>query len=257
LAAHPRQAEVEVASKRFEDELLEVLSGEIGARPEGAHLTTRDLRRLACGRSRLDELERLGAHFANCASCRSRYDAVRRERGISREERCETRSAVRKRLLLRYIAIASAVVAVVAVFLVLRDRPPAPGAAVSSPTARGALTPQAARDGASTLDPRTFVEAVHAFDAYPPSRAAAYTIGLLRQYGVPLSSSALAFNAATVYVTEPGDSWQSVAAKTLGDAALWPIIVLLNLEKTVAGEFVPANTYLRIPQTLSGTGGKE
>jgi nucleoid-associated protein YgaU len=41
-----------------------------------------------------------------------------------------------------------------------------------------------------------------------------------------------------------------VAAKTLGDGELWPMVVLLNLELTRDGEFVPPGTYLRIPKTI-------
>jgi nucleoid-associated protein YgaU len=65
-----------------------------------------------------------------------------------------------------------------------------------------------------------------------------------------LSSTALAFRAATILVTEPGDTWESIGEKALGDPALWPIVVLLNLELTADGEFVPPGTYLRVPKTL-------
>ena len=249
-----------MTSERFEDELLEALSGEIEGQPEGPHLTTRNLRRLACGRTRLDELERLGAHFANCADCRARYDSVRRGPHLAEGGNGESRRLSLKRLLPRLIGIAAVIVAVAAVFLALRDRPPTlTGTSAPSVVARGTASSQVSTSTTSLsgLDPQTFVQAVHGFDGYPPSRAAAYTIGLLRQYGVPLSSSAIAFSAATVYVTEPGDTWESVAAKTLGDRALWPIVVLLNLELTKDGEFVPPSTYLRVPKTLSVTGGGE
>jgi hypothetical protein len=38
--------------------------------------------------------------------------------------------------------------------------------------------------------------------------------------------------------------------KTLGDGGLWPMVVLLNLELTTDGEFVPPGTYLRVPKTI-------
>jgi hypothetical protein len=38
--------------------------------------------------------------------------------------------------------------------------------------------------------------------------------------------------------------------KTLGDGALWPMVVLLNLERTTDGEFVPPGTYLFVPKTI-------
>jgi hypothetical protein len=47
-----------------------------------------------------------------------------------------------------------------------------------------------------------------------------------------------------------------VAVKTLGDGALWPMVVLLNLELTTDGEFVPPGTYLRVPKTIP-LGGAE
>jgi len=106
----------------------------------------------------------------------------------------------------------------------------------------------------AALDAETLVRRLHAFDGYPVQRAAAYTIGLLREYGVPLSSSALAFRAGDVVVSEFGDTWESVAARAMGESALWPIIILLNMDKTQDGEFPPVGTYLRVPLPVSAEG---
>ena len=247
-------------SERFEERLFDTLSGEIEPRPDEAHLGDGELRRLVHGRARPREFERLGGHLASCTECRARYDVVRR--GLLSAS-CATRRfhppSGGVRILLRHMGVMAVVLSIVSLSIALGDQtgtsdPAAPG----NPLARGTANPQpaAASGSRSSLDPQGLVRALHAFDEYPPHRAAAYTIGLLCQYGVPLSSAALAFDAATIYVAEPGDTWKTVAVKTLGDGGLWPMIVLLNLELTTDGEFVPPGAYLRVPKTIP-LGGAE
>lgn len=240
-------------SSEFEDRLLDALASDAEASPDTPHLTERELRRLLRGSARVDEVERLGWHLTLCLECRARYDAARREMG-SETHRVHP-SPKTLRILLRHVGVASVVLLVVAAAFVAGDR--APSREPLPTTAGGARGVPGARPAAaiaSELDARLLVQALHAFGGYPPHRAAAYTIGLLNKYGVPLGSSALAFRAATVCVAEPGDTWESIAAKTLGDSALWPIVVLLNLELTKEGEFVPAGTTLRVPQPLPTEG---
>ena len=246
-------------SERFEERLLDVLSQETQAQSSGPHLRARELRRLLRGRMRVGEFDRLGAHLASCAECRARYDAARVELGGPLLRDRGLRPTSRARLVLLRHAGVAAVVVLIAAIVIAHGGPPRATLSNSSgvaPFTRGTLSerPQTARAVSPTLDAPSLVRSLRAFDDYPPNRAAAYTIGLLREYGVPLSSDALAFRAATVLVTEPGDTWESVAAKALGDPALWPIVILLNLELTKKGEFVPAGTYLRVPQPLPTEG---
>lgn len=66
---------------------------------------------------------------------------------------------------------------------------------------------------------------------------AALVIGYLRLHNVPLWEPAV----ATLYSTQtrdqvrtkPGDTWSTLAATHLGDANLWPLLVLLNREWTM------------------------
>ncbi len=241
-------------SERFEERLLDSLSGDIQGPPGEPHLEERDLRRLLAGRTRVGELERLGGHLASCEECRARYDEVRRILGAAPHAIAGPSAAGAGRILLRHVGVVAVVFSVVALSLALSEAPRSSSSdRLDVPaTARGATITPPASPGVTpaVLDPQSLVRALHAFDGYPPSRAAAYTIGLLRQYGVPLTSATLAFDAATICVTEFGDTWTSVAAKSLGDATLWPMVVLLNLELTNDGEFVPPGTYLRVPKTL-------
>ena len=241
-------------SEQFEERLLGVLSTEIQSSPEGPHLEERELRRLLSGRTRIGEFERLGGHLASCTECRARYDAARRTLGAAPRAIGGGSAPWVGRILLRHVGVVAIVFSVVVLSLALSESPGSTSSNGRSvaPTARGAAIaqPESLRVTSALLDPQSLVRALHVFDGYPPSRAAAYTIGLLRQYGVPLTSASLAFDAATVYVTESGDTWQSVAATSLGDAALWPMVVLLNLELSKDGEFVPPGTYLHVPKTL-------
>jgi nucleoid-associated protein YgaU len=150
-------------------------------------------------------------------------------------------------------AVLVAAAAVVLTFS-LSPRPTAPELHPSSAASRAVAAAAAPTASAPDLTPQTLVRALRAFDGYPPQRAAAYTIGLLREYGVPLDSVALAFHAADVVVSGPDDTWQSVARSTMDDPALWPMVILLNMDKTQDGEFVPPGTYLRVPKTSAESG---
>lgn len=242
-----------MATERFEDKLMDVLECEVRTEIAGAHLTRRDVRRFVTGRIRVREANRLGEHLACCAECRVRYDEARALEETPRPGWLMRLPSSRRATLLRYAAVAFVVLAVVGgTMLLTRQRGPAAIALQSAATARGSEEPASSSPQESVaLSPEALVATLRSFSAYPAHRAAAYTIGLLRTYGVPLTSSRLAFDAATIFVAESGDSWESVAQKALGDAALWPIVVLLNLELTQAGEFVPAGTYLRVPLASS------
>jgi hypothetical protein len=250
-------------SERFEEMLFDALSGEIEPEPSGTHLGDRELRRLMCGRARLSEFERSGAHLASCADCRARLDDLRRAEEASRwrnalnltrsmAQRFHTRPGI-GRIVLRHVGVVAVVLSIVAISIAVGDRAgTADSAAPVKSLARGTASPVAGTTSilSDKLDPQGLVRALHAFDEYPPHRAAAYTIGLLRQVGVPLSSAAIAFDAATIYIVEVGDTWETVAVRALGDGRLWPMVVLLNLELTTDGEFVPPGTYLRVPKTI-------
>lgn len=84
------------------------------------------------------------------------------------------------------------------------------------------------------------------FDGYPAWRAIAYGIGLLNRYGVPLESPLLSFEATTIYVVRRGETWPEIAATTLGDEALWPVLVLLN-EEWVTDRELSEGAVVRIP----------
>lgn len=228
--------------RRFEDELLDALEREVGGRAE-AHLSDVDLDRLVAGRADERDAERVGLHLASCPACRAKLD-VRRSAAVARPRAART-------VALRVAGALSLVLSIVALSISVGHIHGIPAARVTP--ASGARTTLAAPSAAlsptvAELTPATFVRDVQAYQAYPAHRAAAYTIGLLRRYGVPLDAPALAFASATVYVAEPGDTWELVAERTLGDAALWPIVVLLNLELTSDGAFVPAGTYVRVPR---------
>jgi hypothetical protein len=249
--------------EQLEGNLFDILAGEIRPRPGEPHLRKADLRRLLRGRTRARDLERLGGHLAGCAACRASLDALWRAEASSRWRRVLGfvllgRERFRAlpgtgRVVMRHVGVAAVVVSVVVVSIAVGHRTETTSLTGSSNSqARGTATLLAPRRTTLSegLDPPGLVRSLHTFDEYPPSRAAAYTIGLLRQYGVPLSSAAIAFDAATIYIAESGDTWETVAVKTLGDGGLWPMVVLLNLELTTDGEFVPPGTYLRVPKTI-------
>lgn len=250
-------------AERFEERLFDTLSGEIEPQVGETHLGDGELRRLVRGRAYLGEFERSGVHLTTCAECRARLYAMRRAAESSRwrhvakfaratAERLHRRPGIGLAVL-RHVGVVAVVLSIVAISVALGDRTgTADSVAPAKSLARGTASPVAATPStlSDSLDARGLVRALHAFDEYPPNRAAAYTIGLLRQIGVPLSSAAIAFDAATSYVAEAGDTWETVAVKTLGDGALWPMVVLLNLERTTDGEFVPPGTYLFVPKTI-------
>jgi hypothetical protein len=254
---------VTTTSERFEERLFDTLSGEIEPQLGETHLGDGELRRLVRGRAHLGEFERSGVHLTTCAECRARLYALRRTEESSRWRHAANfaRTTAQRfhtcpgigRIVLRHVGVVAVVLSIVAISIAVGDRTgTADSAAPVKSLARGTASPVAGTPStlSDPLDPQGLVRALHAFDEYPPHRAAAYTIGLLRQVGVPLSSAAIAFDAATIYVAESGDTWETVAVKTLGDGALWPMVVLLNLELTTDGEFVPPGTYLRVPKTI-------
>ncbi|MCX6100167.1 MAG: hypothetical protein NTV92_01840, partial [Candidatus Bipolaricaulota bacterium] len=86
-----------------------------------------------------------------------------------------------RRILLRHVGVAAIVFSVVVLSLALSESPGSTPSARHSlaPTAREAAIaqPESPRVTSAVLDPQSLVRALHAFDGYPPSRAAAYTIG--------------------------------------------------------------------------------
>lgn len=122
-----------------------------------------------------------------------------------------------------------------------------------SMVAKGESSIQSSTSSRVELTPASLVERLDAMAGYEPWRAAAFVIGYLRAAGVPLGSASLAFEHQTTYTTEAGDTWRTVAKKTLGDRNLWPIIVLLNHNRTQHGEFPSAGTILRVPASEDGS----
>jgi hypothetical protein len=254
-------------SRWFEEGILKTLRSELHPMDEARHLADRELKRLIRVGYRTRRRQAMRLHLLTCSTCRERYDAlVAVEFGV----RVACRSGLgpadldregiwRRSLdrlnpggvgesLLRHAAIAALALSVVALAIVLPhvliDRERAAPVAVSPSLVRGSLLD----DVQAQLTPELLVAELKRYEGYPPHRAAVYTIGLLNRYGVPLGSTELAFSSADVHTTQPGDTWESVARETLGDPALWPIIVLFNLEWTEAGEFVPVGTVLRVPR---------
>jgi len=83
--------------------------------------------------------------------------------------------------------------------------------------------------------------------------ASALLMGYLRSQGVPLWDNAVAFENTAQESVIPNDSWESVANRVLGSEALWPVILLLNLNLTEEGEFPSAASQLIVPQSLKET----
>ncbi len=250
------------APNRFEQELLDVLASDVDDATVGPHPGDRSLRRLWDGRMRVREAERVGSHLAACTACRMRYDQIRRRaegREDSRAASDGTPSCavleLWRRLPRSAVLVGFGVLAVVAAVVVswswLRSVTVPSLGGVAFSNARGVTAGNTDAGAASSaLSPQTLVRALRGLAEYPAHRAAAYAIGLLRRHGVALTAPALAFDASTIIVAEPGDSWETIAAKSLGDRGLWPIVIMLNLEHTQDGEFVPPGTYLRVPTTL-------
>lgn len=248
------------APNRFEQELLDILACDVDDATVGPHPGDRSLRRLWAGRMWVREAERVGSHLAACAACRIRYDEVRRRaegrQGPSTTTGVTLWRAARdlwRKLPRSAVYVGFGMLAVVAIAVVSWSwlRPGSAPGGVSHSNARGVAAGVASAVAeSSALDPQTLVRALRGMAEYPAHRAAAYGIGLLRRYGIALTAPALAFDASTVIVAEPGDSWETIAAKSLGDRTLWPIVIMLNLEYTQDGEFVPPGTYLRVPAAL-------
>ncbi len=91
------------------------------------------------------------------------------------------------------------------------------------------------------------IEDLARIETYPTWRAIAHGIGLLNAYGVPLDAPALGFEAITVHIVQAGDTWQSIASATLGDEALWPVLVLLNREWVIDSDLAEG-VVVRVPQ---------
>ena len=58
-----------------------------------------------------------------------------------------------------------------------------------------------------------------------------------------------AYKNAVLHRVEAGDSWESLALQYLGDASLWPILILMNRDhvEKYRDEFPPLGTLLRVP----------
>ncbi|MCD6495348.1 zf-HC2 domain-containing protein [Candidatus Bipolaricaulota bacterium] len=113
--------------------------------------------------------------------------------------------------------------------------------------AKGEQTIESTDAAIVALTPRSLVDKLDSLAGYEPWRATAFVIGYLRAAGIPLDSASLVFEHQTTYITQSGDTWRTVAQEALADGDLWPIIILLNHNRTQHGEFPPVGTILRIP----------
>ncbi|MEW5825426.1 MAG: zf-HC2 domain-containing protein [Candidatus Bipolaricaulota bacterium] len=239
-------------SHLFEDELLKALEGEVAAQ-RGPHLDEGEIGRWLRGRVSGREAEALAQHLAACHACRGRLNEAREpETEMAAARRLAIPRTARRRVApLRVLGFAGALLGVAAVLISLGHTHGVPSGAALPAGARAVEAPGAAEE-AAPLTPAAFAREAATFSEYPAFRAAAYTIGLLRKYGVPLEAPSLAFRSATIYIAEPGDTWERVAERALGDPALWPIVLLLNLDLSPDGAFVPPGTYLRVPHSEAG-----
>ncbi len=240
-------------SRQFEDDVLRTVEQELQPCDGGEHCSERTLGRLARRKLSFDVMEQLTPHLLTCPTCLARYfEKIQAPRwGWIRRRNAAGLGRVRgagkgfKQLVLRYSGVVALLLAIVAIGLGV-DRPSERAVTMDGVgLARGG----ASADGA-VLTAAILVAELDALASYPPHRAAAYTLGLLGAYGVPLTSPVLAYRALDTYTTRAGDSWESVAEQALDDARLWPIVILLNLELTTEGEFVPPGTLLRIPRPI-------
>jgi len=118
--------------------------------------------------------------------------------------------------------------------------------------ARGAVVSDSVQSALlDDLTPQRMIDDLARIEAYPTWRAIAHGISLLSGYGVPLDAPVLAFEGTTVHIVRAGDTWQSIAAATLGDEALWPVLVLLNREWVVDRNLVEGGV-VRVPQLPQG-----
>lgn len=220
--------------------------------------------------------ERLRAHLLICPRCARRYDSLSHRVCREQDELAQSnrwpplvsymrktgRGARRIKRALAWLAgqsgfkriaigggVASAIICVLLISSLALHNTPAHGAFKSSGdmVAKGSPLAVANVPAASVLTPKSLVARLDAMGGYDMWRAAAFIIGYLRAAGVPLESVSLAFEQQTIYVTGEDDTWETVSQKVLGDKDLWPIIILLNRDRTVNGEFPPVGTLLRVP----------
>ena len=221
------------------------------------------------------EEDRLSAHLLVCPSCADEY--ARLERSLRQEEErlltqarvpsLAERAARKKRnwsllasafpigqygtrsLLVLVTAALLITLAVIIPLHYLPGRAPAIITADEQMVPKGDSTTAPTTEVVAEFTPESLVDRLDSMAGYEPWRATAFVIGYLRSSGVPLHSAALAFERQTTYTAVGSDTWRTVAQKTLGDADLWPIIILLNHNRTQHGEFPPAGTMLRVPAT--------
>ena len=219
------------------------------------------------------EEDRLSAHLLVCPSCA--YEYARLERSLRQdEERLFMRArvpslaeqATRKKRnwnLLAYflplgqygtrslLALATVALLITLAVIIplhyLPERAPAIITADEQMVPKGDSTIAPTTEVVAELSPESLVDKLDSMAGYEPWRATAFVIGYLRAAGVPLGKASLAFEHQKTYTTQASDTWRTVAKKTLGDADLWPIIVLLNHNRTQNGEFPPIGTILRVP----------
>ena len=263
----------------FESMLFETLSYE--TTPMGGRCTYSAEMFIAslAGELNQSEEDRLSAHLLVCLDCAKEY--ARLERSLWQDEEklfAQARvpslaeQATREKRSWNLLAsvfpigqygtrslFALATAALVIALAVIIPLHYLPGRAPAIITADEQMVPKGDSTIAPTtevvaeLTPESLVDKLDSMACYEPWRATAFVIGYLRSSGVPLDSATLAFDHQTTYTTVESDTWQTVAEKTLGDASLWPIIVLLNHNRTQHGEFPPAGTMLRVPATQDGS----
>ncbi len=228
------------------------------------------------------EEDRLSAHLLLCPTCAKEYASI--ERSLQQDEErlfaqarvpslvehvrqkrqkkrgwrvLISRFPIREQRLPAFLAAsAAALIIALAVIIPLHYLPgesaviiPADGQFI----AKGEPTIASTTTVVTELTPGSLVDRLDSMAGYEPWRAMAFIIGYLRATGVPLESASLAFDHQTTYTTESGDTWRMVAKKTLGNSDLWPIIILLNHNRTQHGEFPPVGTLLRVPALEAGS----
>ena len=151
-------------------------------------------------------------------------------------------------LVVAALVIASAVIIPLRYFSRRGPSIPADGQMI----AKGDSTISSTNTVITELTPQSLVDKLDSMAGYEPWRATAFIIGYLRSFGVPLGSASLVFEHQIAYTAGSGDTWRTVARKALGDADLWPIIILLNHNHTQQGEFPPVGTILRVPAAEGG-----
>lgn len=224
-----------------------------------------------------EQEERMRAHLLICPRCTGRYDSLATRVHQEEEELSESvhdsslvahlkRKAAqpggaRQRAFAWFTAkpgsariaigggVAFLLICLIVVSSLTIHRMPAHGAHKSNGNmvAKGGPLAVANVPSTSVLTPKSLIEKLDAIGGYDTWRAAAFIIGYLRAAGVPLESVSIAFEHQTIYVTGDDDTWETVSQKVLGDKDLWPIIILLNRDRTVNGEFPPVGTVLRVP----------